>query len=171
MSTTKGAQPEKTVAVESCLGSSELVVALVGCGKLKADKPGLRAKDLYRGLPFRLAFKHAKATADDVHILSALHGLVDPYAMLAPYDFSMVQIPPSQHVVWGKRILNDLKAAYPMRRLRIVFYAGQQYVRPIMRAITDEDRYWTFEDPLKGLDLFERIRWFKQHDPDLKPPF
>jgi hypothetical protein len=159
------AEVEALVQNPELIGTTELEVALVGCGKLKAKEQGLAAKDLYTGVPFRLAYSHAKATADDVHILSALHGLVNPFAMLAPYDFSMVQMPPSMHIEWGRRVLGDLKAAYPMRRLKIVFYAGTQYIRPIMRAVTDEARYWTFHDPLKGLDLFERIRWFKANDP------
>jgi hypothetical protein len=154
--------------LEEPLGSSHLIVALVGCGKLKAEGQSIPARLLYRGVPFRLAMAHAENTADDVHILSALHGLVAPDQMLAPYDFSMVQIRPSEHINWGRKILRDLLAAYPMRRLHIVFYAGMQYIRPINQAITDEHRYWTFENPLEGLDLFERIRWFKANE---GPPF
>ncbi len=168
----KRADPVDARAIHpELLGESDVTVALVGCGKLKAARTDLRAKDLYVGVPFRMAFRHACATADDVHILSALHGLVDPYAMLAPYDFSMVQIPPSKHLAWGRNILNSLKAEYPMRRLKIVFYAGQQYIRPIMRSIVDEDRYWTFENPLEGKDLFQRIGWFKQRQQHPDPPF
>lgn len=143
------------------LGDSVLTVALVSCGKMKAECTDLPACELYKGLPFRLAYKHAVETADDVHILSALHGLVPPHRRLAPYDWSLMMMAPSQHIVWGRKILDDLLVAYPMRRLNIVFYAGELYIRPIMRAIHDEDRYWTFDNPLRGMDLFQRIRWFK----------
>lgn len=173
MSTTEGPprrpQPEPTTLMirEPPLGNSEITVALVGCGKLKAKETRL-AKELYIGLPFRLAMRHALETADDVHILSAMHGLLDPYSQVVPYDYSMAELPPEKHIWWGRRVLWDLRTAYPMRRLKIVFYAGQQYIRPIMRAVTAEANYWTFEDPLKGLDLFQRIRWFKENP---QPPF
>lgn len=160
------------VAMNACTGTSEVTVALVGCGKAKVSgKDAVRARDLYRGVPFRLAFKHGLMTADDVHILSALYGLVDPYTHLVPYDFSMVQLPPTRHLAWGKKVLDDLRAAYPMTRLKVIFYAGQQYVRPIMRAITDESAYWTFSNPLAGLDMFERIAWFKDQERFWSTPF
>lgn len=146
------------------VGICETTVALVGCGKMKV-KNAVQAKDLYIGVPFRLAMKHARATADDVHILSALHGLLSPFALIPPYDLSMAQLPPQKHFEWGKRVLASLRTEYPMQRLRIVFYAGKQYIRPITKMITDEDRYWTFENPLDGLDMYERIRWFKDHEP------
>lgn len=149
-------------------GHSELEVALVSCGKAKSSRPA-KAQDLYTGLPFRLAMRHARATADDVHILSALHGMVAPSRVLEPYDFSMVQLPPSKHLEWGYQVLQDLKVSYPMQRLRVVFYAGQQYIRPIMAAITDELSYWTFHNPLAGQDLFDRIRWFKKYAPSDVP--
>ncbi|TAL42050.1 MAG: hypothetical protein EPN91_09290 [Salinibacterium sp.] len=167
MSTTEDPRPDiaaRAVDVAPPLGTSELEVALVGCGKLKAKRRS-PARDLYIGLPFRLAMRHATDTADDVHILSALHGLLNPFTKVDPYDFSMVQLPPDKHLAWGQRVLYTLRIAYPMQRLRVVFYAGQQYIRPIMKAVTDEDCYWTFVDPLMGLDLFQRIRWFKDNAP------
>lgn len=142
-----------------------LQVALVGCGKSKSERINLLAKDLYTGIPFRMAFDHAKNTADDIHILSAMHGLLDPYVHIAPYDMTMVEILPDRHIEWGRQVLADLKAAYPLQRLAITFYAGQQYVRPIMRAITDETAYWTFNNPLEGMGLFERLKWFKANRP------
>lgn len=158
-------------AVAMAQGSS-LKVALVGCGKRKKPTTvGLPAHELYTGVPFRLAFQHARETADDVHILSALHGLVNPFSLLAPYDFSMVKLAPSKHLEWGRRVLADLRTAYPLTRLNITFYSGQQYIRPIMRAVTDEFAYWTFENPLDGLDMFERISWFKEQEKFWNPPF
>lgn len=137
-------------------------VALVGCGKMKAvTESDLPASELYIGNPFKMAFRHAMQTADDVHILSALHGMIPPHKRLAPYDYSMTKMFISDQRKWGIRVLTELKAAYPLTLLRIIFYAGQDYVRPIMDAVTTETSYWAFENPLKGLGLFERLAWFK----------
>jgi hypothetical protein len=144
-------------------------VALVGCGKLKKPQtwPPEAARDLYIGSLFKLSFRHAQAAADDVHILSALHGLVDPSTRLEPYDYSMAQMFVSAQRAWGVRVLTELKAAYPLTPLRIIFYAGQHYIRPIMEAVTVETSYWTFKNPLEGMDLFERLRWLKQQSGEL----
>lgn len=158
--------PRRVLPLEVALVGSGVArtVALVGCGKMKlVTDQNVPARDLYIGNPFKMAFRYASQTADDVHILSALHGLVAPHQRLAPYDFTMTQMFISDQRKWGVRILTELKAAYPLTCLRVIFYAGQHYVRPIMDAITNETNYWTFENPLHGLDLFERLAWFKTH--------
>ena len=140
-------------------------VALVGCGKRKAPtEAGLPAHQLYIGNPFRMGFKYASRTADDVHILSALHGLVDPFRLLAPYDMMMTQMTITEQAEWGHNVVAALKAAYPLTPINIVFYAGSMYVNPVVAALEPELGYWTYEDPLKGRDLFQRIRWFKSQE-------
>jgi len=139
-------------------------VALVGCGKRKAvTDSDLPAHELYIGNPFRMAFRHAVETADDVHILSALHGLVSPYQRLAPYDMVMTQMLMSEQREWGRNVVSALKSSYPMTPIRLIFYAGSHYVRPVLAALEPELGYCSYEDPLKGLDLFKRLAWFKAH--------
>lgn len=139
-------------------------VALVGCGKAKVKEGPVPAKDLYIGNPFRMSMRHAVRTADDVHILSALHGLVAPHQELEPYDLSMTKMFISDQRIWGERVVDELRTAYPLMPIRIIFYAGQHYVRPILAAMTPDLRYWTFENPLEGLDLFARMRWFRAQE-------
>lgn len=71
---------------------------VVPCGAAKTSRPAA-ARDLYTGSHFRyvLAGVEREAAADtaethtatQVAILSALHGLVDPDAGVAPYDVTM----------------------------------------------------------------------------------
>lgn len=137
-------------------------VALVGCGKRKfATEAGVPAHQLYIGNPFRMSYAHAKETADDVLILSALHGLVEPTHRLAPYDYTMTQMLMSEQREWGINVVRALKVAYPLTPLRIIFYAGGHYVRPVVDALQPELGYWDYIDPLQGLDLFQRLAWFK----------
>lgn len=150
-------------------------VALVSCGKAKLrTSEKVQAHELYVGNPFRLSFQYAQATADDVLILSALHGLLSPYERIAPYEFSMAQMLISDQREWGLRVVHALKALYPVKHLRLTFYSGQQYIRPILGAITDQDRqYWTLTNPLQGLDLFQRNQWLRRQLEKLDdgPPF
>lgn len=149
-------------------------VALVGCGKAKlATTEKVHAHELYVGNPFRMSYAYATATADDIHILSALHGLLSPWERIAPYEFSMAQMFVSKQHEWGLRVIHALKALYPVAHLRITFLAGRHYIRPIIGALTEQDRqYWSIEDPLQGLDLFQRNWWLKKKlDALEKPPF
>lgn len=150
-------------------------VALVSCGKAKLrTSEKVSAHKLYVGTPFKLAFQYAVATSDDVQILSALHGVLGPYELVEPYEFSMAQMFISEQSMWGRRVVNALKGLYPMMHLRLIFYASRQYIRPILGAVSEEDRqYWEFEDPLQGLDMFERNTWLKRKLDALDdyPPF
>jgi hypothetical protein len=138
-----------------------LTIALVGCGKAKRGK-GAPASDLYVGSLFKLALDHAERTADDVHILSALHGLVQPFQYLEPYNMTFSRMFIHEHDHWGQRVVSDIFTNYPMTPLRIVFYAGQQYIRPFLKWSAHQMGYWTWENPLEGLDLFQRLAWFRE---------
>lgn len=70
------------------------MVCVVPCGGEKLDRP-VPARDLYTSSTFRLAWAAAMAEVDAydgearVLILSALHGLIDPSTIVAPYDVKM----------------------------------------------------------------------------------
>lgn len=65
---------------------------VVPCGRAKLDHPA-PARRLYTGAHFRFVLDRVEQAARGrgaaVRILSALHGLVDPEAELAPYDVTM----------------------------------------------------------------------------------
>jgi len=142
-----------------------LTVALVGCGK-KKRATRCKARDMYTGTLFRLAFDHAERTADDVHILSALHGLLPPFTEIESYQLSINEMLIHEQRDWANGVVSDLFMFYPLTHLRLVFYAGQAYIRPVLEAARDQLSYWEVVDPLKGLGLFERIRWFKAQSLD-----
>lgn len=149
--------------------TTPLVVALVGCGKRKAPTAtGMPAKDLYTGVPFRLALKYAEQTADDVHILSALHGVISPYQTIPPYDELMNLKSPEEKAAWGKAVVTYLDHEYPNTRIHIMFYAGMMYIRPIAKYLPARLGFWTWENPLVGKDLFQRIRWLKEKNDALQ---
>lgn len=141
--------------------SIPLTVALVGCGK-KKKKTRARACDIYTGTLFRLAYEYAERTADDVHILSALHGLLPPFQEIESYELPMNRMLIHEQKEWGNSVVSDLFTFYPLTPLRIIFYAGLAYIRPILEAAVDQAGYWDMQMPLEGLDLFERIRWFRE---------
>jgi len=139
-----------------------LTVALVGCGKQKLEVRA-KARDLYAGRLFRMSYEHAERTSDDVLILSAKHGVISPFKEIDPYDLSINQMLIHHKHQWARWVISELIMLYPLTRLRIVFYAGQAYIRPILAEASEQEAYWDFCNPLEGLDLFERMAWFKAH--------
>jgi hypothetical protein len=140
-----------------------LDVALVGCSSLKQKTGGVEvmAKDLYRGRLCRMGYKYAVSMGWEVHFLSALHGLVQPCDLIAPYNFSIAHLRYSEHAIWGQHVVTALLALYPLTRLHLRFFVGRAYIRPILQSLSSHAGYWTWEEPLDGLDLFERFKWFE----------
>ena len=70
-----------------------MAVYVIPCGAAKLSHPA-PARELYTGAMFRHTLAAARAlagTGDAVLILSAEHGLVDPAAVIAPYEQKMGQ--------------------------------------------------------------------------------
>lgn len=142
-------------------------LGLVGGGQIKKHgKQEYMARDIYAGKLFKLAFQHALETCDDVLILSALHGILPPHQLIAPYDHSTGHMLFSEHRIWGRRVVTELMCLYPHNRLSILFLAGDQYLWPVKEALEREQRIatppmWEFDTPLEGRGLTGRLDWFK----------
>ncbi len=52
-----------------------------------------------------------------------------------------------------------LKASFGPGPLLVVLLGGAAYADPVRAQAPDD---WTFEEPLKGLQVGERLRWFKE---------
>ena len=119
------------------------------------------AMDLYTGSPFRLSIRYAFEIADDVLIMSALHGVISPYDRIAPYDVTMADKSKDEIEAWGAEAVGTLTALYPMTRLHLVFFAGIRYIKPLVAPLEKKNGYWTWENPLESMDMFKRIKWLK----------
>lgn len=146
------------------LGSSSRI-ALVGCGSQKASTR-CAARDMYTSQLFRASRAYAEATCDSWWILSARYGLLNPAAVIYPYDQVLTRRTAEQ---WGKRIGMALEIAVPFPSLRdveLVVLAGSLYADAIEPV---DDREFNWAEPLKGLGIGERLRWLKQNTPTRSP--
>lgn len=137
-------------------------VAIVASGRVKKPPGQLyRACDLYVGRLFKLAYRHARDNYEEVYFLSPKHGLLDTHEEIEPYDYNMLHLRGERRARWGVKVVNDLMALHPMTRLDIVFFAGPSYVEAVTTAVNQDAILWTTEDPLRGLDLWDRMAWFQ----------
>src|SRR5229473_3132580 len=82
-------------------------VGLVGCVKGKAET-ARAAEDLYTSALFKDRRAHVNQTCDRWFILSARHGLVDPSAVLAPYDETLTNASRAARRIWSAAVLDQL---------------------------------------------------------------
>lgn len=157
-------------------GTVETVV-LVGCSATKLDRPAAAA-DLYASPLFSKSLSYALhlQPPERVFIASAKHGLVRPTTdVIAPYDETLVGHGREARERWADGILLALERAMPyrfdparrpppdsvpsLRALNVVLLMGKIYADVIRE---NAPVGWTFVEPLRGLEIGQRLRWLNQ---------
>ncbi len=147
-------------------------VYFVGCGKSKLDQPAL-ARELYTGQLFqkslRLAEQMAEQNGGHVFILSAKHGLLDPEAVVAPYDVAISHLNPVQRRDWGIDVADTL-AAYlnvdgdpGLAGREYAFLAGRLYIDALEFGLTEVLSYCpNIQTPMHGMGIGSRLQWLNE---------
>ena len=131
---------------------------LLGCVS-KKSRTARKAKDLYDSQLFRSRRGYAEATDRPWLILSALHGVVDPEAVLEPYDLALESLPDSERQAWGEEAARAIENRVGSLAERVIeVHAGAAYVDAVRPAL--ERRGCTVSIPLKGLRLGEQLHWY-----------
>ena len=137
---------------------SEADLVLVGCVKKKLEVPA-RAKDLYVSALFRKERAYAEESGAPWFVLSAEHGLVDPEAVLEPYDLRLSKTSRDYRRSWGTRVVDQLRsAAGPLDGKTIELHAGAAYTDAIRELLSAEGA--TVVEPLAGLPMGARLAWY-----------
>lgn len=102
-------------------------IGLVGCVKTKSSVPA-PAGDLYLSPLFAGRRRAVEATCDDWFVLSALHGLVRPEAVLEPYDQALTKAGIPARRRWSAQVLADLHAQLgDLDSITFEIHAGAAY--------------------------------------------
>lgn len=131
-------------------------VYLVGCSATKRAEP-CAARDLYRGRLFRTARAIVELRGARWAILSAMHGLVAPETVLAPYE---QQLPTRRELrrLWAEAVVQQLIASYA-RETHFVILAGAAYRFPFEVAGRLLASRFTWEAPLAGMGIGRQMQW------------
>jgi hypothetical protein len=128
-------------------------ITLVACCGQKLGHPAAAA-ELYQSDLFRKARKYAERHGR-WYVLSALHGLVAPDAVIAPYDLTLGQMSAEKRGEWGRMVQIQIADA-GLLGCRLVALAGAGYVRPLETAGLE------LEKPLRGLSIGKQLQWLKK---------
>jgi hypothetical protein len=139
-------------------------LCLVGCCRTKL-RQAAPAKELYVSPLFRLCRRWAEQHADAWAVLSAYHGVVEPDAVLEPYDVTIRQRRPyGQAPLSSEEFQTWLCAS--VQRWRCKYVQGSQTPQLIVLAGKDYWRWlkasFTFSVPMDGLGIGERLQWLQE---------
>jgi hypothetical protein len=132
-------------------------VGLVACSRSKLRVPA-RARDLYISSLFRAARAYAEWHYGNGYwyILSAKYCLVDPAAVVEPYDLSLRQLNDEERAVWGRRVARQLSQRVPGTAV-LWIHAGAIYCNAVRNAVQHD-----VVTPVARLRIGEQLAWYRR---------
>ena len=106
-------------------------IILVVCCRRKLTEPA-PAADLYVSPLFKKARTYSERRGR-WFILSALHGLLDPTEVIAPFDVTLKKMLAQKRREWGQKVRQQRETA-GLIGLRLVALAGADSVKPLTDA-------------------------------------
>lgn len=134
---------------------------LVSCVGKKASAP-TRAAALYTSAWFQKARHHVEADGAPWFILSAEYGLVQPDAVIAPYEKTLNRMGIDARRAWASRVIAQMETEMPQCE-EIVVFAGARYREFLIDYLLRHAR--RVDVPLEGLRIGEQLAWFSTHRP------
>ena len=147
---------------------------LISCCSQKSAAAG-KAKDLYQSDLFRKSFEYAKQELaplwiqnhgpgdNQIFILSAKYGLLDPHSFIHPYDKSLNFSTPWAQQHWSRCVFSQLLNEYPGSEYpsQIFFLCGQNYKKNLLTLVAGHFWRSDIRTPLAGLGIGKQKQWLK----------
>lgn len=134
-------------------------IVLVACCKSKHVR-ATNAADLYKSDLFRKARAYAEKFGERWLILSALHHVVDPRAIISPYNDTLADMEPKWRRVWANCVRHCLLNRTGIKGRHFVILAGEHYRADLTPLIEEEGGTW--EAPMDGLGIGQQKKWLAQ---------
>ena len=135
-----------------------MTIYLVSCVSAKRSNPA-PARDLYISPWFCKARTYADKTGLPWFVLSAKYGLVDPDAVIAPYNHTLKTMRLAERRRWASKVLSQLEPHLEGIK-SVIFLAGQSYrefLDPPLRS-----RGLVVSIPMDGLRIGEQLSWLNR---------
>lgn len=137
-------------------------IGLVSCTKKKREESSSPA-ELYMESPyFRRMREFCEENHDRWYILSAKHGLLEPYGEpIESYDNTLRNFTVKEKREWAKSVFEQLQAKDSIQNETTLFiHAGQDYYGELIPLL--ENSSVTVEMPTEGLGLGEKMAWYNK---------
>ena len=120
-----------------------------------------RASEQYDPSPiFRRARDYCLRTFGEWYIVSVRHHLLAPHRVIGPGELALLSLNAEERACWARHVARDLtdRAGRSAEPIVYVLYASQRCADALMRAAPA----LTFELPLSGMGLRERLLWYDE---------
>lgn len=137
---------------------------ILGCVKTKRElAPGhtVPACELYWSPLWAKRENYALAQKWMWVILSAEHGLIMPMTEIKSYDTSISSVPRGESP-WHNQVTAALNKLAHEGIIHVEIHAGAPYVERFREAAARAKAIIVTSTPLKGLQIGEQLRWYKQ---------
>ena len=120
------------------------------------------ARDLYTSTLFRGRRNFVEHSCSEWWILSALHGLVDPSEVVAPYDLALKDLGRAERRDWSRRVLTSIDERAAVQPGNVIeFHAGAEY-RDFGLEAGLMNRGCQIENPTLGMSIGFQLRFYKE---------
>lgn len=92
-------------------------------------------------------------------MVSALYGLMPPDQMVQPYDVTLADLEPWERSQWASQTASAIVNHFGGIS-EVECHMGSRYLSLLGNALSD--RGVKVEAPLSGLEVGERLQWYKQ---------
>ncbi len=130
-------------------------VVLVACAKQKRSSPA-PARDLYVSPWFRKARAWAERSGHPWFIVSALHGLLAPEQVTAPYERVLSEYDKAGRLRWASGVAGQLLPRLVATGATVTLLAGSLYAVPLIQVMGDRVK---FLRPMQGLGIGRQLGW------------
>lgn len=120
-----------------------------------------RASEQYDPSPiFRRARDYCLRTFGEWYIISVRHHLLAPQRVVGSGELALLSLNAEERARWAQQVACDLadRASRSAESIVYVLYASQRCADALMRAAPS----LTFELPLSGMGLRERLQWYDE---------
>lgn len=128
------------------------LVGVVACGKAKQPNPA-PARELYTSGLFEISARFVQAYTDEWFILSALHGVLEPGTVIAPYERSLARMTPEARRNWRRKVAEQIASRYGAETVFLT-PAGKLY-----RAALPPHRTICPWDTMADMRFGKQMRW------------
>lgn len=137
-------------------------IVLVACSAGKVESGPVPARDLYNSQLFKLARAYAEkrtnceALGDRWFILSALHGLLDPDELVAPYDASLNDESAAERRHWAYSVMAQIELLQ-LGQCEIVILAGRAYREHLQSMLAAQGH--VISVPMDGMGIGQQLQF------------
>ena len=131
-------------------------IILISCVKKKLNQKA-KAKDLYISDLFKKSYRYAQLLKpDNIFILSAKYGLLEPEQVIEPYDETLNTKSSAEVREWSRKVTIALKEKIDLNNAEVIILAGSKYYKCLLSHISN------YKLPLGTLSFGPRLSFLKK---------